>query len=243
MSFEFTTPTTAKLTSVTPRTETHGDAKVFAISLGLSIEGPNTLLDKLSPTLRQALYKRADDTTETLPGVEEATPLLRAAGIELLTLKGELNGWTLAVHHGIDDEAPIKLGDAKVDAFKVHPKQGGTVELKFRVGSNDIDATEAGLLCSKLSQEIEFELTAPVIKEGAATEATGAQIDGSVDAFKKDHPDLFNGGDGPTPEDALAHAVDDDQLQGDPDEHDDDAIERAHGITGGASLAPEGQQP
>lgn len=44
--------TEALLTSVTPRTEVHGEDRVFAISLGVKITGPNTLLDKLTPALR-----------------------------------------------------------------------------------------------------------------------------------------------------------------------------------------------
>lgn len=165
MSFEFTEPTAAVLTSITPRTEKHGDDDVFAVSFGLKITGPNTLLDKLSPALRQALYKPADEDTEPLPGIEQATPLLRATGIELLTLKGALTGWTIEIDHGIDETDPIRLGDCKVDHFRVSPMQGGSVDLMFRVGSNDIDATEAGLLCSHLKQEISFRLIAPAAEE------------------------------------------------------------------------------
>lgn len=179
MTFEFIDPTAAVLTSITPRTEKHGDEDVFAVSFGLKLTGENTLLDRLSPTLRQALYKPKDETTDPLPGMEEATPILRATGIELITLKGALQGWTIEIDHGIDETDPIKLGDCKIDAFRVHPMQGGTVDLMFRVGSNDIDATEAGLLCSHLKQEIRFRLTAPLKPQGG-TEATGAEIDGTV---------------------------------------------------------------
>lgn len=38
MAFQITTPTPATLRTVTPRTELHGDEKVSAISLGLSIK-------------------------------------------------------------------------------------------------------------------------------------------------------------------------------------------------------------
>ena len=99
-----------------------------------------------------------------------------------------LEGWTLAVDHGIDEQDPIKIGACKVDKFRCVPKQGGTVELAFRVGSNDIDATEAGLLCSHLSQEVSFTLVAPAKPADA--------IDGTTKAFEADHPDatgLFAG--------------------------------------------------
>ena len=81
MAFQITTPTPATLRTVTPRTELHGDEKVSAISLGLSITGPNTLLDALDGgKLRHALYM-AVPGQEDLPGVEPSTPLLRARGI------------------------------------------------------------------------------------------------------------------------------------------------------------------
>jgi hypothetical protein len=75
MTFEILTPTDADLTSVTPRNETHGEDKVFAVSLGLRVTGPNTMLDILQPGLRDALYKPVDGQ-EQLPGVEPSTPPL-----------------------------------------------------------------------------------------------------------------------------------------------------------------------
>jgi hypothetical protein len=190
--------TPAILTSVTPRTEVHGDDRVFAISLGLKITGPNTLLDQLTPALRHMIYTAKPDSEPELPGVEESTPLLRCPGVELLTLKATLEGWTLEVDHGIDESAPITLGGCRVDKFRVSPSQGGTVDLMFRIGSNDVDAAEAGLLCSHLSQEIEITLRAPK-KQPDAIDGTGAD-------FAADHPDaspedLFGATSGPEDDD------------------------------------------
>lgn len=170
MAFELTA-IEATLRSVTPRTEKQGDDDVFAVSLGFKITTANTILDRLNSTLRTALYMPVPDQ-EQLPGVEPSTPLLRTRAIETLTLGASFEGWTLTIPHGIDENSPIKLGSARVDKFKVEPKEGGSVNLFFRVGSSDIDATEAGLLCAKLGQSVEIALTAPVL--------TGVVIDGSV---------------------------------------------------------------
>jgi len=187
MPFELT-DSPATLRSVTPRTERHGEDEVFAISLGFKLTTANTILDRLNPTLRDALYK-AVEGQEQLPGVEPTTPLLRTRAIESLALGARFEGWTLTIPHGIDEDEPIKLGNARIDKFKVTPHEGGSVDLTFRVGSNDIDATEAGLLCAKLGQEVDISLTAPVIAQGAPI------IDGTTEAFKADHPeaDLFDG--------------------------------------------------
>ena len=125
MPFELKTPTAATLRTVTPRTEIHGDEKVSAISLGLSITGPNTLLDALDGgKLRNALYM-AVPGQDQLPGVEPSTPLLRARGIEEVKCAGTLEGWTVRFEHGIDDDSAIVLGGSKVDKFRVIPTEGG----------------------------------------------------------------------------------------------------------------------
>lgn len=181
MPFELRTPTAATLKTVTPRTEIHGDEPVSAISLGLSITGPNTLLDALDGgKLRHALYM-AVPGQEDLPGVEPSTPLLRARGIEEVKCAGTLEGWTVAFEHGIGED--IALGGSKVDKFRVKPMEGGSIELLFRVGTSDISEDEAGALFGKLGQEVMITVTAPVIASGAPV------IDGTTEAFKADHPD------------------------------------------------------
>ena len=60
--FQLTEMTQATIASVTPRVEKHGDDDVFAISLGLSITGPNTMLDALSPSLVLAGTAAASST-------------------------------------------------------------------------------------------------------------------------------------------------------------------------------------
>jgi len=158
--FQLLTPTRATLKTLTPRTETHGEDKVSAMSFGIKITGPNTMLDALQPDLRDALYK-AVEGQEQLPGVESATPLLRTKGIESVKLKARFEGWTLKIDAGIDERTPIAFGASKVDAFVVVPSEGGSVELHFRVGTSDIDQEEAGWLFGHLQQEIDITLHAP----------------------------------------------------------------------------------
>lgn len=178
--FQLLTPTAALLKSVTPRKENHGEDIVVALSMRLQIDGPNTLLDLLSPDLRHALYKAAEGQDQ-LPGVEPSTPLLRAKGIlDVMNLRACFEGWTLKVGHGIDEADPITIGACKVDAFKLDAMEGGSISLSFRVGSNDVSSEEIGLLCGKLGSEIRVVLEAPVAKPAA--------IDGSNKAFERDHP-------------------------------------------------------
>lgn len=182
--FELTTPTDALLKTFSPRVEKHGEDEVSAASLGLRIIGANTLLDLLQPGLRTMLYT-APEGQESLPGVEPSTPLLRAKGVESVKLAACFEGWTLKIDHGIDERDPFVIGGSKVDKFVVVPKEGGTVEIDLRVGSSDIDESEAGWLYGRQRQDISITLHAP--------KAPAAAIDGSTEAFKADHPGAADG--------------------------------------------------
>lgn len=206
--FQIQSPTTATLKTITPRTETHGDEKVSAMSFGLKITGPNTMLDALQPGLRDALY-RAVEGQDQLPGVEPATPLLRSKGIESVKLKACFEGWTLKIDAGIDENDPIAFGSCKVDAFQVAPSEGGTIDLHFRVGTSDIDQDEAGWMFGHLQQEIDITLHAPQVKPDA--------IDGTGEEFAADHPDagdLFAAQHGGPADDGCDPDIEDDEDAG-----------------------------
>jgi hypothetical protein len=192
MPFELTQCTPATLSSVTPRIEKHGDADVPAVTLGLRITAANTLLDLLEPGLLAMLYKpvEVEPAQGELPEVEQATsmPLLRVRIIEELRLRGELSGWALAIEYGIDESSAIHLGQCKVDKFRVTPAEGGSIELALRIGTRDVDEESMGRLTMLLGHEINITLIAPV-RDSAPV------IDGSVDAFAKDHPEFAGGAD------------------------------------------------
>lgn len=206
--FQIQSPTTATLKTLTPRTETHGGEKVSAMSFGLKITGPNTMLDALQPGLRDALY-RAVEGQDQLPGVEPATPLLRSKGIESVKLKACFEGWTLKIDAGIDENDPIAFGSCEVDAFQVVPSEGGIIDLHFRVGTSDIDQDEAGWMFGHLQQEIDITLHAPQVKPDA--------IDGTGEEFAADHPDagdLFAAQHGGPADDGCDPDIEDDEDAG-----------------------------
>lgn len=195
MPFELTTKTPATLATMTPRLEKHGDKDIPAVSLGLRIKAPNTLLDVLAPGLMAMLYKPVEKPADEpeqgeLPEVEAATsmPLLRTRVIETLHLRGELNGWKLGIYYGIDDDSAIHLDACKCDKFRVlELLEGGRIELAFRIGTSDVDEESMGRLTMLLGSEIMVTLIAPVRNAGPV-------IDGTTDAFRADHPeaDLFS---------------------------------------------------
>lgn len=193
--FQITEPTEAKLTSVTPRTEMHGDEEVPAVSIGVEIECANTLLDLIDPQIRHALYKPKPEDTPELPGVEASTPVLRCNSIDRVKLTTAHEGWTLHVHHSIDEETPPwAFGGTKVDNLSVEAKQGGAVVLRLRCGTSDVDEARMGWLCVHKGQAITLALLAPKPGEEKLV-GDGAQRE-------PDATDLFAGEGGrPGPED------------------------------------------
>jgi hypothetical protein len=200
----------ATITSFTGRVETHGKEKRPALSLGFQIITANTILDVLSPTLRATLYKSVDEQNqEQLDGIEEVTPLLRTDGLGVIALDKTFEGWRVVVEHGIDDDTFIELAASKIDNFRVVARQGGTVELSFRVGTNALTPGDAGRLWSKNGQAVVLTVEPPEVKAPA--------IDGSAAAFEADYPgqarlidpddDREGGTPDLTPESALADSL------------------------------------
>ena len=212
--FQITETTEATLAAVTNRTEKHGDDDVPAVSLQISVEAANTLLDCIDPSIRQALYK-AVDGQEQLPGIEPATPVLRCNSFaDKIPLTQAHEGWTLEIDDSIDEATPMVFGGCRVDKLRVDAKQGGSIVLSMRIGTSDVDADRLGALAMHNGQSIWIRLRAPGPKAPA--------IDGSTEAFERDHPgasaeDLFAAEHGEDPGDEL-----DDDGSGHADIEDDE---------------------
>lgn len=171
----------AKLASLTTRSERHGDEDVPAATLHVEIEAANTLLDVIDPTLRQALYKPVDDQADAFDPDSTHTPVLRCNSIDSVNLPTKHEGWHLELDDNIDEADPTTFAAVKVDKFVVFPKQGGSIILKMRLGTNDVDEARLGWLGMRLKQSIWIKLRAPDPKRAA--------IDGTTEAFQADHPD------------------------------------------------------
>lgn len=183
MLFELPEPTQATITSVTPRSEKHGDEDAPAISFGVKITAPNTILDRLSAGLMSVFYKAAEEP-DPQPEFDETQvvhlPLLRTGVLETVHLKGRLEGWTVHMEYGIDEGSAVVFGGCKIDEFRLALSEGGSVELRFRVGTSDVNELSLGRLGMSLKAEVSLQITAPKV---AAVEAPqqGELIDASRD--------------------------------------------------------------
>jgi hypothetical protein len=218
--FELTDLTEARLASVTNRIEKHGDEDVPAVSLTVEFTAENTLLDLIDPGLRHALYKAKPDAEPELPDMEQTTPVLRCNSIDKVRLTTAHEGWRLFVDDNIDESDPMAFGGVKVDKLELDALQGGSVKFRMRLGTSDVDADKIGALGMNNGQSIWLRLLKPEKVEPA--------IDGTTEAFNRDHPGAAEGQGSLLDTDASSEPRDDgkgtfadDMGEGDPDPDDD----------------------
>jgi hypothetical protein len=185
--------TEAHVATYTKRVEKHGDEDKQAVSMGLEITTENFILDRIDPTLRHALYKAKDEGLQPeIDDLPPTTPVLRCNSIERTVLPTKHEGWTLLVDDGIDEDQPMKFGGCKLTKFSVEPKQGGTVVLRFTVGTADIDAERLGYLGMHHLESLWIQLHAPQPKQAAIDGTKGhpgaaAQQPTAGDLFAQQH--------------------------------------------------------
>ena len=181
MLFQLLTETECELTSFTGRTQKSGGDDVPAVTFRLKMASArNTLLDQFSSTFRHTAYM-AVEGQEQLPGVEPSTPVLRSKDLKHWSCETVHEGWTVTVARGISDGGALRMGSCKIDCFNFDLYEGGHVDLEFRVSTADVDEDGAGMLWGRQRCKVFVRIEAPEIPKPA--------IDGSVEAFKKDHPD------------------------------------------------------
>ena len=212
--FEITEFCEVTLASVTNRIEKHGDEDVPAVSLSVVFTAENTLLDLIDPGLRHALFKAKPDAEPELPEMEQTTPVLRCNSIEKLTLTTMHEGWRLAMDQGIDESTPLEFGGCKVDKVTIDAHQGGSVTIKMRVGTSDVDAERLGKLAVNNGQSVWIKVLKPEKAPDVIDGTVGHP--GAADAGKASAADLFaqqHGGDddgeGPADDDEAGDPGDD----------------------------------
>lgn len=187
MMFNLPNNTECVLTTFVGRTQKSGPDDVPAVTFRLKMAGvSNMLLDRFSPTIRHTVYK-AVEGQEQLPGMEDATPILQSKDLTEWAPDTCLEGWRVIVARGVNDDTALQMGSVKIDDFRFSLFDGGHMDVDMRCSTADVDEAGAGMLWGRQKRKVFVMITAP--------EAPSAKpaIDGSVDAFKKDHPEFKDG--------------------------------------------------
>lgn len=154
MQFQVT-KSPAKLDSFTPRAELHGEEKVPACSIGLTIGLHSSALDQFDPSYRPFLFREETGADEgqgnlTLVAGDKLTALAKPK-LKALKLAEEFPGYTLRIHAGLDSGADLVLSDAKLSGFEFKAISGGSVEIGFSVAAKP-DEAQAGRLYGLVQQ-------------------------------------------------------------------------------------------
>lgn len=169
MKFEIEDFKNAKLASINIRSEKHGpEALNPAVDLTYTMDIPNTDLAMFDGHLLSALYYRSeaaagDGGQGDLEGMEAVNlPNLRFPFMGGISWGKEITGVTHTIQHGLGGKSDIHLMDCKVNGFKLEPKEGGTVAVKFRVQcSTNLNEKTMGKLALLAQNEVPIMLVAP----------------------------------------------------------------------------------
>lgn len=213
MNFAIEDFASVKLNSANFRSQLHGEEHVPAVDLGFTMDAPNTILSYFDGALLSALYycSAASSGQKVIDGVDQVLPNLRFPKLGLpLKWDDSGKGYFLEIDYGLGpDESNIELDLCTVGDFRITPKEGGTVEIKYRVQVSGSPLTEkvCGKLASLIQQEVKILLTPPKAVAGNDTEE---QLPTNPDAVSKE---LFGdqggeaGGDAPLSAMKRAHGV------------------------------------
>ncbi len=165
------------LQSLNVRTENHGDGLARAIDLKCVMDLPNTWLDQLDPALLDMLFKpvEQEEAQTPLEGVAPVQkPLLRSHRIKFpMALELDYSGYQLTVDRGLGGTSNLVLQEVSLNKVFINCKEGGTVELIFRLQASNVGDDVIGRLSSYLKANMFIALSPPAMKQAAIDGTAG----------------------------------------------------------------------
>lgn len=154
--------TECKLESVRPRTSM-GDESVTRIicEVVFNFETNNAILETLAKGLTSAFFKREgapDLAGQGMP--EDYLGELRFPGIATFEWNEKVTGYRLEVERLLGLDEKIILLESQVDKITCTCKNGGVVDVKFRVTCTP-DEEDIGLLCGLIKHDVHVWLLPP----------------------------------------------------------------------------------
>jgi hypothetical protein len=159
------------------RSELHGEERQPAGDIKFRVTTTNNVLDQLHKTLKHALFfhdvndpgrdladKAMEDNPDHLP--HKRFPELEGP----VKWAGEMVGGKLTVHYGLGGKSDIVLPDIKLNKVAIHPKDGGTVEVEFRVQAHP-DEKQAGKLYALIQKEVTITVEPPQAQDDLVGQA------------------------------------------------------------------------
>lgn len=170
---EFKDKRVVKLNHFQKRNEKHGKDLVPAVDLGITLQGPNRLLDMLHAELRPALFRAGEQNTSATGQTAMDLPITELPHVRVpklmlpLKLEHEQTGMLLHVEYGTGGKSDIVLALVKLSKVRVHAVvEGGSCEVHFVLSSsNEITERIIGKLAMLEGYDITITLTQPEVEQ------------------------------------------------------------------------------
>lgn len=147
-----------KISHINSRLEVHGEDEILAVDVKMSADVPNTMLDVLSPGLRQAFYDKGQQADLD----EDHLTVLRFPSLPGFEWAAGLEEAQFTIHTG--RKADDKVFSADVNNLRLTPKDGGTVSITFRAQILP-EPAEVGELTGLLGQKVKVTVKAAEVSD------------------------------------------------------------------------------
>jgi hypothetical protein len=152
----------AKIVSVNPRAELHGEDPKPACDVKIEVALTNSDLALFHPSLKGLLYVKDQDRPDLVsqddPG--HAT-MLRFPQLGVpMKWEGEMIGAEACFHYGTTEKSHIKLPGCVVGKFALEPLEGGTVMMNVQVQCHP-DEKQMGRLGMMVGTKLPVTITPP----------------------------------------------------------------------------------
>lgn len=144
------------------RTEKHGDERKPAIDLNFEASMHNSVLDKLHPELRDALY-RPDDTSDMVDSQHK--PHLRFKTLGTIPWEFEMPRVKLRLHDVDDNSNDLVMIDGRAKKFKITCIDGGSVKIAFQCQFSKPEDEDVAKLMRVLQQHVPISLVSEAAEE------------------------------------------------------------------------------
>lgn len=163
----------AKITSVNVRAEIHGDNRVPACDIKVSVKMSNAALDHFATGLKEAIFSGGEPKQGDMLGGVSSLTSRRFPNLGVLTWDWKGAGYDFTAHYGVDGSQDIDL-KADIDGFRFNCEEGGTVEIGFRAQAHPTEA-QLGRLCTLIQCEVDITLTPPKAESQKQGELPGGE--------------------------------------------------------------------
>lgn len=149
------------ISNLNVRIERHGEDRVLAADLRISMAVENAAIDAIEPGLCESLFRApGPGDQQSLIGPERLTAVKHPL-LQPVKLSQEFTGYEVTISPIGDDEDGLFLADAKLKKFVIDPKEGGNAEISFTISTEVEHAELADLSDFLVREDVALSLTPP----------------------------------------------------------------------------------